>query len=153
MFCFVSTSFLCFFFFSSRRRHTRCALVTGVQTCALPISSFAELINLYLINQDPLARGFAALAVFQHSLDDPEWLPLAENLLESGANYRSAAAAVAAANFESVRFGTTCTDWLIRLFDDEDETVRHEASDCFRRMRTSDIASHAEIGRAHVASR
>src|SRR3546814_17614417 len=31
--CFV---FVCFFF-SSRRRHTRCALVTGVQTCALPI--------------------------------------------------------------------------------------------------------------------
>src|SRR3546814_2354929 len=36
------------FFFSSRRRHTRCALVTGVQTCALPIlmmqmvGSFAE---------------------------------------------------------------------------------------------------------------
>src|SRR3546814_20977172 len=28
--------FYCFFF-SSRRRHTRCALVTGVQTCALPI--------------------------------------------------------------------------------------------------------------------
>src|SRR3546814_3321808 len=27
-----------FFFFASRRRHTRCALVTGVQTCALPIS-------------------------------------------------------------------------------------------------------------------
>src|SRR3546814_4985051 len=26
-----------FVFFSSRRRHTRCALVTGVQTCALPI--------------------------------------------------------------------------------------------------------------------
>src|SRR3546814_5770445 len=26
------------FYFSSRRRHTRCALVTGVQTCALPIS-------------------------------------------------------------------------------------------------------------------
>src|SRR3546814_2775857 len=28
---------MCVFFFSSRRRHTRCALVTGVQTCALPI--------------------------------------------------------------------------------------------------------------------
>src|SRR3546814_6403003 len=27
-----------FFFFSSRRRHTICALVAGVQTCALPIS-------------------------------------------------------------------------------------------------------------------
>src|SRR3546814_19549312 len=32
---------MCFliFFFSSRRRHTRCSLVTGVQTCALPISA------------------------------------------------------------------------------------------------------------------
>src|SRR3546814_7462453 len=29
------------FFFSSRRRHTRCALVTGVQTCALPIYAIA----------------------------------------------------------------------------------------------------------------
>src|SRR3546814_7490640 len=28
-----------FFFFASRRRHTKCAVVTGVQTCALPIST------------------------------------------------------------------------------------------------------------------
>src|SRR3546814_1904922 len=33
----VYSCWLCFFF-SSRRRHTSCALVTGVQTCALPIS-------------------------------------------------------------------------------------------------------------------
>src|SRR3546814_8597680 len=33
----MTFSFSCGFFFSSRRRHTRCALVTGVQTCALPI--------------------------------------------------------------------------------------------------------------------
>src|SRR3546814_9191896 len=33
---YVVCFFVCFFF-SSRRRHTRCALVTGVQTCALPI--------------------------------------------------------------------------------------------------------------------
>src|SRR3546814_1949332 len=36
---YVSLSFNVFFFFSSRRRLTRCALVTGVQTCALPIYS------------------------------------------------------------------------------------------------------------------
>src|SRR3546814_4521395 len=38
--CVVSGHFgsgSCAFFFSSRRRHTSCALVTGVQTCALPI--------------------------------------------------------------------------------------------------------------------
>src|SRR3546814_5473706 len=32
-----------YFFFSSRRRHTRCALVTGVQTCALPILAKSRL--------------------------------------------------------------------------------------------------------------
>src|SRR3546814_2091624 len=36
-------SMLLFFFFSSRRRHTSCALVTGVQTCALPICEGADL--------------------------------------------------------------------------------------------------------------
>src|SRR3546814_6206281 len=35
--CFLFFILLCFF--SSRRRHTMCALVTGVQTCALPISA------------------------------------------------------------------------------------------------------------------
>src|SRR3546814_9580935 len=35
----VLSLFVLCFFFSSRRRHTRCALVTGVQTCALPIWS------------------------------------------------------------------------------------------------------------------
>src|SRR3546814_2440385 len=35
---------LVLFFFSSRRRHTRCALVTGVQTCALPIFAFRRMI-------------------------------------------------------------------------------------------------------------
>src|SRR3546814_10820467 len=41
----VGVVFLFCFFFSSRRRHTRCALVTGVQTCALPISTEAEALN------------------------------------------------------------------------------------------------------------
>src|SRR3546814_8548841 len=34
--------FMFVLFFSSRRRHTRCALVTGVQTCALPILTLVE---------------------------------------------------------------------------------------------------------------
>src|SRR3546814_7931310 len=52
--------FICsyFFFFSSRRRHTRCALVTGVQTCALPI--FAR--------EQPPAAGIALHA--RDCLDD-----------------------------------------------------------------------------------
>src|SRR3546814_12535094 len=34
-----------YFLFSSRRRHTRCALVTGVQTCALPITSVTNALS------------------------------------------------------------------------------------------------------------
>src|SRR3546814_1131909 len=46
-------------FFSSRRRHTSCALVTGVQTCALPILSVA----------DNLGRALAALSEEQRADD------------------------------------------------------------------------------------
>src|SRR3546814_17253275 len=44
------------FFFSSRRRHTRCALVTGVQTCALPIS-FGLAQDIEKMRAMGLARG------------------------------------------------------------------------------------------------
>src|SRR3546814_1257781 len=54
------------FLFSSRRRHTRCALVTGVQTCALPISGgghgIGQLDSLLGANADLLSRYFAYLA-------------------------------------------------------------------------------------------
>src|SRR3546814_12332048 len=40
------------FFFSSRRRHTRCALVTGVQTCALPILTDGTYDGRYLYAND-----------------------------------------------------------------------------------------------------
>src|SRR3546814_9386984 len=40
--CIGSLGFAGIVFFSSRRRHTRCALVTGVQTCAVPICRDCE---------------------------------------------------------------------------------------------------------------
>src|SRR3546814_4911133 len=43
-----------FFFFSSRRRHTRCALVTGVQTCARPISWQRNMVKWF----DPRSLSF-----------------------------------------------------------------------------------------------
>src|SRR3546814_16761634 len=44
------------FFFSSRRRHTRCALVTGVQTCALPIYIATRTYN-HGWRLDPIVRS------------------------------------------------------------------------------------------------
>src|SRR3546814_8316288 len=45
-----------FFFFSSRRWHTRCALVTGVQTCALPIYNLGNVIEII-----PSGKGLATI--------------------------------------------------------------------------------------------
>src|SRR3546814_1330276 len=49
------------FFLSSRRRQTRCALVTGVQTCALPISKRIAAAFLDVTTPEPLPA------------DDPLW--------------------------------------------------------------------------------
>src|SRR3546814_4184922 len=48
------------FFFSSRRRHTRCALVTGVQTCALPISSISGSLAAMIRSYPSPAQHFAS---------------------------------------------------------------------------------------------
>src|SRR3546814_6351511 len=58
-----------FFFFSSRRRHTRCALVTGVQTCALPISG-RELASE--LKRGSAERGVNAAIVIAAAAGDPE---------------------------------------------------------------------------------
>src|SRR3546814_8518011 len=50
------------FFFSSIRRHTRCALVTGVQTCALPISlKVSTLLGRDVVNVRPHENSLATL--------------------------------------------------------------------------------------------
>src|SRR3546814_4617606 len=60
--CFVSL-IGCVFLFSSRRRHTRCALVTGVQTCALPISVCAKSLRCLQTDGAHLDAGGGAAPV------------------------------------------------------------------------------------------
>src|SRR3546814_8829755 len=48
------------FFFSSRRRHTRCALVTGVQTCALPICFLLDRADVADWQRRLYAKGWVA---------------------------------------------------------------------------------------------
>src|SRR3546814_3231488 len=64
--------FLCCFFFSSRRRHTICALVTGVQTCALPISVLAVLIGWRELHERDVTADQSLLDV-RADLTDVAW--------------------------------------------------------------------------------
>src|SRR3546814_5177189 len=63
------------FFFSSRRRHTRCALVTGVQTCALPISAAAmallPMLEADYARADMVAEDDSRISGEDVSLDGP----------------------------------------------------------------------------------
>src|SRR3546814_3809461 len=54
---------LLFCFFSSRRRHTRCALVTGVQTCALPIYTISTATRQLRGRRNPAAGSRTACAI------------------------------------------------------------------------------------------
>src|SRR3546814_5590209 len=65
------------FLFSSRRRHTRCALVTGVQTCALPISRRA--VEISRAGLKARARGDGA-----GSVDETTFLSAVEEVVETG---------------------------------------------------------------------
>src|SRR3546814_4206857 len=52
----ISTDFV----FSSRKRHTRCALVTGVQTCALPICPRRIFAKMNALNEPRVVRALYA---------------------------------------------------------------------------------------------
>src|SRR3546814_6825280 len=79
---------LVIFFFSSRRRHTRCALVTGVQTCALPICHGPMLGTKEergKMKQAPLLfRGGASKASAQPPPSEPHRPHRAEDLRRGG---------------------------------------------------------------------
>src|SRR3546814_20947921 len=75
-------------FFSSRRRHTRCALVTGVQTCALPISAVA--LAWWESSSPLIAPSWQLLARLDRALPMP-LLPLHSRASESPASRPNAA--------------------------------------------------------------
>src|SRR3546814_8301420 len=121
-FIYIFLVYLCVFFFSSRRRHTRCPLLTGVQTCALPIYP-AHLKTLFeLLERAP--RQLDALMTWVRLAKNRDRISKKELMEESGSSSATIAALVEKEVFILSR------QEVSRLPREEDETP--------------------EIGRAHV---
>src|SRR3546814_9079024 len=78
----------CIFFFSSRRLHTRCALVTGVQTCALPILTLGP---IWVLKQ-PKAEAEATAMKYLERVRIPEQAKKFPGQLSGGQQQRVAIA-------------------------------------------------------------
>src|SRR3546814_6348012 len=74
LYVFLTVVVLGVFFVSSRRRHTRCALVTGVQTVALPISEAELLALIAQLNADPTVHGILVQLPLPKQIDSAKVL-------------------------------------------------------------------------------
>src|SRR3546814_17536991 len=117
------------FCFSSRRRHTSCALVTGVQTCALPIS-----INLDEDNRKKLLKVMNAepLALIEYWAVDPDY---------DGQVFRSV--------WQDYRGNTANDDDELRGVDRASFPVPHKAGERRIGVRVGDVFGfEGQLGRA-----
>src|SRR3546814_435073 len=96
--------FMFVFFFSSRRRHTRCALVTGVQTCALPI--FVDVYGEFYI-QSLRNRGVTAITKQPDATMMIEWEPIASNTVQ----------------YVTVSYEVDGSEQSVRVANNETETI------------------------------
>src|SRR3546814_6681433 len=134
--------FLIFFFFSSRRRHTRCALVTGVQTCALPIYAGTKILTIRADNE---ARGLPTIGGFFVFFDAATGATLATmDAAELTARRTAAGSALASRQL-------TRPDASRLLMIGAGKLVPHlaEAHAAVRPLQRNNIWAR-KIGRAHV---
>src|SRR3546814_12870041 len=104
------------FFFSSRRRHTRCALVTGVQTCALPILRKHRLVMTGSVD---LPLSFALSGKFQ--IASPPYLT---SFVRSNAPFLGVISNEAAGN--GARWGLSQLDLALTKYSSEERRVGKE---------------------------
>src|SRR3546814_3062056 len=103
------------FVFSSRRRHTRCALVTGVQTCALPISQRAfNLLHMRVVRisrateqETRMTRRFAFAALASTALSAPAFAQDAPSATEAAQDGGAIVVTAARSDRKSTRLNSS----------------------------------------------
>jgi hypothetical protein len=98
-----------------------------------------------------VATGGAQLACLA-ALMFPKLRALADECLQGSAPERAAAAVVLADNLQLAEVRGFCSDALVRLFDDPEESVRAATARCFQRMEGDDLGEHRALAEAFVRS-
>src|SRR3546814_6603976 len=149
---------LLFFFFSSRRRHTRCALVTGVQTCALPISPGEQPQARHFPRRNRIISGISAGVVVVEAALRSGSLITARFAAEQGRDVLAVPGSPldprSRGTNDLIRNGATLVesaeDVLGILADAPGERLRDSRSEQFRAAPAPASIPTDEIGRAHV---
>src|SRR3546814_16021146 len=106
------------FFFSSRRRHTRCALVTGVQTCALPISGyFAQYpaIGEMVKSIGKLDRNYVSHEYFNRHWQPESFSDVSATLAEANLDFAASASLID--NMPGLGVPSHCHEILEAIYD------------------------------------
>ena len=105
-----------------------------------------------LASSDADVTAAGARQVCIASLEVAEARSLAEGCISGTEAQRVGAAEVYSANLQTARYRLVCEDALARLFDDESEKVRSEASKCFYRFGGDQIGQYAGLIEAFIQS-
>lgn len=101
-------------------------------------------------------QGLSALGaalIFVRSFDDPRWTPERNLILEGNAEWRAAAAHVAASEVDRDVPDADLNALIIDFFNDESDLVRTAAAHVFRNLDPGAMATHAELYRGYLNSK
>src|SRR3546814_3869317 len=105
------------FFISSRRRHTRCALVTGVQTCALPISTPGRVAHRRPVHAEDRTRPTLADAEQLPSMLDSLPLSGGPHQFFAATSFSTALSSMASASSRLSRAFSSSSTFSLRACD------------------------------------
>ena len=112
-----------------------------------------KLVHRLLGSGDETMRMIGVWHVLRLSFQDPAYAADADRFIEKGGLHRRLAADVASGAFAEEEFRDRAEQQLIRFFNDNDEEVRKQAADVFRRIDHADSGRFFKLAKAYIESK
>lgn len=112
-----------------------------------------KLVHRLLESGDETMRMIGVWHVLRLSFQDSAYAADADRFIEKSGLYRRLAADVASGAFVEEEFRDRAEQQLIRFFNDDDEEVRKQATDVFRRIDHADSGRFFRLAEAYIESK